>query len=474
MDLFSTREILTVTDLTRQVQDVLEATFDQLWVEGEISNLRRPASGHLYFTMKDEESQIRAVLFRPVARALKFDLEDGMHIVCRARMNVYSPRGEYQLILDYAEPRGVGALQIAFEQLKAKLQAEGLFDPVHKKPIPWLPSRIGVVTSPSGAVIRDILNITKRRFPSVGILIAPVRVQGAEAPAEIVEALHHLNELPGIDVIIVARGGGSLEDLMAFNNEGVARAIFASRVPVVSAVGHEIDFTIADFVADLRAPTPSAAAELVVPMRSELTQQIRALTARLVSGGERLLKLRKDRLEALAERVRDPRRRLVDLRLSLDERFNNLSASLIRRARTERDRLRQFETHLQYLSPGVKLANLTFVLDNIKKSMITGIFRQMEALRTRLAGRTALLDSLSPLGGTCPWIRRRPDDARGAGDPGFKRTVSGGPRWHKCCERSVRCRRHQDRRRMTPWQRPSSRTPWRRSRRSSGRWSRAS
>ena len=287
MDLFSTREILTVTELTRQVQDILEATFDQLWVEGEISNLRRPASGHLYFTLKDEDSQIRAVLFRPVARALKFDLEDGMHIVCRARMNVYKPRGEYQLILDYAEPRGVGALQIAFEQLKAKLQAEGLFDAVHKKPIPYLPSRIGVVTSPSGAVIRDILNITKRRFPSVGILIAPVRVQGAEAPAEIVEALHHLNEMPGIDVIIVARGGGSLEDLMAFNSEGVARAIFASRIPVISAVGHEIDFTIADFVADLRAPTPSAAAELVVPMRGELTQQIRALTARLVNAAER-------------------------------------------------------------------------------------------------------------------------------------------------------------------------------------------
>jgi len=398
MDLFSSREILTVTELTRQVQDALEATFDQLWVEGEISNLRRPASGHLYFTLKDEESQIRAVLFRPVARALKFDLEDGMHILCRARMNVYRPRGEYQLILDYAEPKGAGALQIAFEQLKARLQAEGLFDPAHKKPVPFLPSRIGVVTSPSGAVIRDILNITKRRFPSVDILIAPVRVQGAEAPAEIVEALHHLNELPGIDVIIVARGGGSLEDLMAFNSEGVARAIFASRIPVISAVGHEIDFTIADFVADMRAPTPSAAAELVVPMRSELSQQIRALTARLTSGAERLLKLRKDRLETLAERVRDPRRRLVDLRLGLDERLNSLSASLVRRARTERDRLRHLETHLQYLSPGVRLTNLTFVLDNMRKSMITGVSRRVEALRTRLAGRTALLDSLSPLG----------------------------------------------------------------------------
>ncbi len=397
MDLFSSREVLTVTELTRQVQDVLEATFDQLWVEGEISNLRRPASGHLYFTLKDEESQVRAVLFRPVARALKFDLEDGMHILCRARMNVYRPRGEYQLILDYAEPRGAGALQIAFEQLKAKLQTEGLFDPVHKKPLPFLPSRIGIVTSPSGAVIRDILNVTKRRFPSVNILIAPVRVQGAEAPAEIVEALHHLNEISGIDVIIVARGGGSLEDLMAFNDEGVARAIFASSVPVVSAVGHEIDFTIADFVADMRAPTPSAAAELVVPRRGDLVQQVRTLSARAAHAGERFLKIRRERLEKLAERVRDPRRRLVDLRLGLDERFNNLAAAIARRVRADRERLRHFETHLQYLSPAVRLANFTFMLDNMRKGMVTGIFRQVETLRARLAGHTALLDSLSPL-----------------------------------------------------------------------------
>ncbi len=397
MDLFSSREVLTVTELTRQVQDVLEATFDQIWVEGEISNLRRPASGHIYFTLKDEESQVRAVLFRPVARSLKFDLEDGMHILCRARMNVYRPRGEYQLILDYAEPRGAGALQIAFEQLKAKLQAEGLFDPVHKKPLPFLPSRIGVVTSPSGAVIRDILHVTKRRFPSVDILVAPVRVQGAEAPAEIVEALHHLNEIPGIDVIIVARGGGSLEDLMAFNDEGVARAIFASRVPVVSAVGHEIDFTIADFVADVRAPTPSAAAELVVPSRSDLRHQLRTLNARVARAGERFLKHRRERLVELAERVRDPRRRLVDLRLTLDDRFNGLTATLIRRVRADRERLRHFETHLQYLSPAVRLETLTFVLENMRKSMITGIFRQVESLRARLAGHAALLESLSPL-----------------------------------------------------------------------------
>jgi len=397
MTLFPSREVLTVTGLTRQVQDVLEAAFDQLWVEGEISNLRRPASGHLYFTLKDEESQVRAVLFRPVARSLRFDPEDGMRIVCRARINVYKPRGEYQLILDYAEPRGAGALQVAFEQLKARLQAEGLFDPGHKKPLPFLPSRIGVVTSPSGAVIRDILNITKRRFPSVNVLVAPVRVQGVEAPGEIVDALRLLNEMPGVDVIIVARGGGSLEDLMAFNDEGVARAIFASRIPVVSAVGHEIDFTIADFVADMRAPTPSAAAELVVPSRSDLLQQVRTLHARAAHAAARALRVRRERLETLAERVRDPRRRLVDLRLAVDDRFSGLTASLVRRLRTERETLRRLETHLQYLNPALRLQTLTFVLENMRKSMITGIFRQVESLRARLAGHTALLDSLSPL-----------------------------------------------------------------------------
>jgi len=397
MTLFPSREVLTVTGLTRQVQDVLEAAFDQLWVEGEISNLRRPASGHLYFTLKDEESQVRAVLFRPVVRSLRFDPEDGMRIVCRARINVYKPRGEYQLILDYAEPRGAGALQVAFEQLKARLQAEGLFDPGHKKPLPFLPSRIGVVTSPSGAVIRDILNITKRRFPSVNVLVAPVRVQGVEAPGEIVDALRLLNETPGVDVIIVARGGGSLEDLMAFNDEGVARAIFASRIPVVSAVGHEIDFTIADFVADMRAPTPSAAAELVVPSRSDLLQQIRALHDRAVHAGARALRVRRERLETLAERVRDPRRRLVDLRLLVDDRLGGLTASLVRRLRAERETLRRLETHLQYLNPARRLQTLTFALENMRKSMITGIFRQVEGLRERLAGRTALLDSLSPL-----------------------------------------------------------------------------
>lgn len=264
------KEILSVTQLTENLKSVLEANFSTFWVEGEISNLRRPASGHLYFTLKDELSQVRAVIFRLTAAMLRFNIEDGMHIVCRARLTVYQARGEYQLIIDVAEPLGVGALQIAFEQLKARLGAEGLFSEVHKKPVPFIPRRVGVVTSPSGAVIRDILNITRRRFDSVDILVAPVKVQGPEAPQEIVRAISALHSCPGVDVIILARGGGSIEDLAAFNDERVARAIFAAGIPVISAVGHEVDFTISDFIADLRAPTPSAAAELAVPLRKDL------------------------------------------------------------------------------------------------------------------------------------------------------------------------------------------------------------
>ncbi|MDO8943410.1 MAG: exodeoxyribonuclease VII large subunit, partial [Desulfobacterales bacterium] len=248
MERGNTREILSVSALNDRIKMLLEEEFASVWVEGEVSNLRRPASGHVYFTLKDAKSQIRAVIFRSPfdrgrMRPADFALEEGMSIVCRARVTVYPPRGEYQLILDAIEPRGLGALQKAFEQLKARLEAEGLFDPARKKPLPFLPARIGVVTSPTGAVIRDILTVTARRFPSVDILIAPVRVQGTEAPAEIIAAIGALQTAGPVDVIILARGGGSLEDLAPFNDEGVARAIARSRIPVISAVGHETDFT---------------------------------------------------------------------------------------------------------------------------------------------------------------------------------------------------------------------------------------
>jgi exodeoxyribonuclease VII large subunit len=279
------KDIWTVSELNDRIKGLLEESFELLWIEGEVSNLRRPASGHVYFTLKDEKSQIRAVLFRspygPRSAAwsprTRFDLEEGMQIVCRARLSVYTARGEYQLVAEAVEPKGIGALQKAFEQLKQRLQAEGLFEPLRKKPIPFLPRKIGVITSPTGAVIRDILTVTRRRFSGVPILIAPVRVQGAEAPPEIVQAIKDMQSATEVDVIILARGGGSLEDLAPFNDEGVARAIFSSRIPVISAVGHETDFTIADFVADLRAPTPSAAAELVLPLKRDLIASLKAL-----------------------------------------------------------------------------------------------------------------------------------------------------------------------------------------------------
>ena len=297
------KDILTVSQLNDNIKTFLEEAFGSLWVEGEVSNLRRPQSGHVYFTLKDDKSQIRAVYFRQYgysrSRVANFDLEDGMKILCRARLSAYPPRGEYQLIMESVEPQGVGALQKAFEQLKAKLAAEGLFDEAHKKALPFLPGRIGVVTSPTGAVIRDILNITRRRFPSADILIAPTRVQGNEAAGEIISALRNLHTYGKVDIIIIARGGGSLEDLAPFNDEALAREIFRSSIPIVSAVGHETDFTICDFVADLRAPTPSAAAELVVPQRTELQENLYNLRQRLVAAQRRHLDDQKERLASL-------------------------------------------------------------------------------------------------------------------------------------------------------------------------------
>jgi len=243
------RKVYTVSELTKKIRETLEVNFDLIWVTGEISNLRTPSSGHYYFTLKDKESQIKAVLFRPQLRFLKFLPQDGMDIICYGRLTVYEKRGEYQIIIEYLEPKGIGALSFAFEQLKEKLSKEGLFDQAHKKPIPFLPKRIGIITSPTGAAIRDMIQIIGRRFSNLEIYIYPVRVQGEEAPSEIVRAIYEMNQWGKVDVIILGRGGGSLEDLWAFNTEEVARAIFDSKIPIISAVGHEIDFTIADFVA---------------------------------------------------------------------------------------------------------------------------------------------------------------------------------------------------------------------------------
>lgn len=280
MPLQTERIVQTVSEITRQVRFTLEETFQGVWVEGEISNFKLHTSGHMYFSLKDSEAQIQCVMFRMDNRALNFEMTEGLSVVCYGRVSVYAPRGQYQLYVEKVEPKGIGALQLKFEQLKEKLRKEGLFDEAHKKEIPFLPSRIGIITSQDGAALHDILKVLDRRFSSVQILIYPVKVQGVGSAESITEAIQDFNELRNVDVLIIGRGGGSLEDLWSFNEEIVARAIYDSKIPIISAVGHEVDFTIADFVADLRAATPSQAAEIVLPVKEELLMRIEALKAR--------------------------------------------------------------------------------------------------------------------------------------------------------------------------------------------------
>ncbi len=354
--------ILSVSQLTALIKAQLETAFPDLWVEGELSNLRLPASGHLYFTLKDEGAQVRAVLFRSAVRALRFTPKDGQQVLCRACLTVYEPRGEYEVVVEYLEPRGIGSLQLAFEELKARLAREGLFDPGRKRPLPALPRRIGLVTSPTGAAVRDFLKVLTRRFACVAVLIHPVPVQGTGAAEAIAGAIETLNRLGGagapdaLDVIVLARGGGSLEDLWAFNEEVVARAIAASAVPVVSAVGHETDYTIADFVADLRAPTPSAAAEMIIPSQVDLVQQIEGLRARLVQTQRHRVETWRARLQQARLRLVDPRRRLELAARRLDD----LAARLRTASLTLLDRQRQWMAHLasslELLSPLAILA----------------------------------------------------------------------------------------------------------------------
>jgi exodeoxyribonuclease VII large subunit len=292
-------KIYSVSAVTEIIKLTLETAFPVLWVEGEISNFHRHSSGHLYFTLKDAKSQLKGVMFRSDARKIAFDLKDGLMVLCRGRINVYEPRGEYQIVTEVIEPKGKGALQLAFEQLKEKLQAEGLFDPGRKKMLPLRPRTIGIVTSPRGAAIVDILRTLERRYARLHILIYPAKVQGEGAAAEIVEGIDYLGSLPGIDVIIVGRGGGSIEDLWAFNEEPVARAIHRSPVPIISAVGHEVDFTIADFVADIRASTPSAAAELVIEKEQAFEERIMGLADRVARSAKYALQERRNAIIAL-------------------------------------------------------------------------------------------------------------------------------------------------------------------------------
>ncbi|MCF8032646.1 MAG: exodeoxyribonuclease VII large subunit [Desulfarculaceae bacterium] len=328
MELFTRREILSVGQLVGRLKRITEEAFDFVWVEGEISGLRTPASGHMYFALKDDQASLRAVLFKHQASLLRFALEEGLQVLCQGRVSVYQPRGEVQLVVDSVEPRGAGALALAFEQLRKRLKAEGLFDQARKQALPELPARVAVVTSPSGAAIRDFLNVLHRRDSKVAVGVYPVRVQGFNAAPQMIEALQVLAAWGWPQVIVLTRGGGSPEDLQAFNDEYLARAIADCPIPVVSAVGHEIDVSISDLVADLRAPTPSAAAELLVKNRAELEAGLKSLSVRLGRAGERMLSRRRAELSHLARALGDPRRRLADKRLRVDDLLSRAGHAL--------------------------------------------------------------------------------------------------------------------------------------------------
>jgi exodeoxyribonuclease VII large subunit len=320
----SSAKIYTVRELTDEISSLLEEHFEFVWVEGEISNFSSPLSGHYYMVLKDEKAQIRAVMFRHQARFLRFVPEDGMKVIAQGRIGVYAPRGEYQVLLDYLEPMGVGALTLAFEQTKKKLAAEGVFDEAVKKPLPFLPQRIAVITSPTGAAIRDFLKILHRRYTNMEVVVVPTRVQGEGAAEEIIHALETVNRKWPVDVIVLTRGGGSLEDLWAFNSEALALAIRDSHIPVVSAVGHEIDVTIADLAADVRAPTPSAAAEMLVVEKETLVHRVGQLSDRLESRMQWIMERSREDLEEIVRRLRDPRKRLAESWLRVDDLWGRL------------------------------------------------------------------------------------------------------------------------------------------------------
>ncbi len=345
--------VYSVSALTGLIKHRLETGFPRVWVEGEVSNLRRPQSGHLYFTLKDERSRLAVVIFRSAAAGIGFELEEGLRIVVRGRITVYPPRGNYQLLASAAEPKGLGALQLALEQLKKKLEAEGLFAAERKLPIPPFPRRIGIVTSPTGAAIRDILQVVNRRFAGLKILINPARVQGSEAAGEIARAIDEFNRIGGVEVLIVGRGGGSLEDLWAFNEEAVVRAIARSRIPVISAVGHEIDWTLADLAADLRAPTPSAAAELVVSRKDDLLENVNSLARRLELSRSFAWENRRRRLERASGSpfLSDPSRLLIPYQQRIDDLIGQLGRIPPLRARFYRQRLESLVSRLEALSP---------------------------------------------------------------------------------------------------------------------------
>lgn len=393
------RDVWTVSRLNREVRLLVETGLPALWIEGEVSNLARPGSGHLYFSLKDAGAQVRCALWRSAALKLSFVPRNGMQLLVRARVSVYEPRGEYQLIVEYAEEAGEGALRRRFEELKARLRDEGLFDEEGKRPLPRLPARIGVITSPSGAAIRDILHILKRRFPAVPVVIYPVPVQGDGAAAKIAAALALASRRAECDVLILARGGGSLEDLWSFNEEIVARAIRASTIPVISGVGHEVDFTIADFAADRRAPTPSGAAEIAVPDAAEWLSRLNKDAGRLYNAIGRRLSLKAERLAWQLRRlaVAHPGNRLRQHVQRLDDLELRLKRAVGTGLEGRRQRLGRAAATLAAHRPGPRLRAAGERLAGLEHRLATAMRHRLEALQARAGSAARTLHTVSPL-----------------------------------------------------------------------------
>lgn len=391
------QKILTVSELTLLVRDRLEQGFPDLWLEGEVSNLRTPGSGHVYFTLKDEASQVRAIFFRTGAQRLRFALREGVHVIVRGRLTVYEPRGEYQIVLDYLEPKGIGALQVAFEQLKEKLAREGLFDSSRKRPLPLLPRCIGVVTSLSGAAIQDILTVLHRRCSILKVLIYPVAVQGDAAAGQIAQAIRSLSLSPDVDVIIVGRGGGSWEDLWCFNEEQVVRAIAVSQVPIVSAIGHEVDYTLADFAADYRAPTPSAAAEAVAPVLQDLVRVIQSLEERQERAIRAHVSLVQRQVAGHCGAMTLLLFRIQRYSQQLDEAAERLRTSFSKYVEGFRQRIQQARHQSMLCSPRNKIRGNILLVPYLMKRVEDCLHTRLAFRRQKMRSLASALDNLSPL-----------------------------------------------------------------------------
>ena len=399
LDANSQRHILTPSSLNRLVRELLGDALPQVWIEGELSNVAKPASGHLYFTLKDRTAQVRCAMFKQSCMTLRFRPVDGMQVLLRARVGLYEPRGEFQLVAEYMEPAGEGALQRAFEELKARLDAEGLFAPARKRPLPRFARRIGVITSGTGAAVHDVLSVLARRWPPVEVEVLAVPVQGREAPPAIVSMLRKASACGRYDVLLLTRGGGSLEDLWAFNEEAVARAIHASAVPVVSAVGHEIDFSIADFVADLRAPTPSAAAELLVPDAVAIGRQLRQLRQRLADMQQARLQSHTQRVDLLLARLHNqrPQARLARDRERLLHLQHRLTTTIHAQAQQRRTLLQRTYSRLSALHPRTRLPLLAQRLNEQQQRLRRAIEQRCERDEIRLRHLAHALHAVSPL-----------------------------------------------------------------------------